>query len=181
MHRYAIGVLCSIAMLAVPLRGQKPILEPIHVAAGTVLTFHLQTRLHPAHENATDTLPRGTEIRVKILDSIDSSVDRDGAEFHGALVTPIVSRYRIIVHAESQVRGLLVLLRSRNHPDGFRYELLVTGIKDHGKPLELTASLNPSVFDGTTATESASAPETATDTPRTDTSQARKLPQPTPN
>jgi hypothetical protein len=73
MHRYAIGVLCSIAMLAVPLRGQKPTLEPIHVAAGTVLTFHLQTRLHPAHENATDTLPRGTEIRVKILDSIDSN------------------------------------------------------------------------------------------------------------
>ena len=149
MQRYAIGVLCSIAVLAVPLRGQKPILEPIHAAAGTVLTFHLQTRLHPAHENATDALPRGTEVRVKMLDSIDSSVDRDGAEFHGTLVTPIVSGYEIIVHAESEVRGLLVLLRSRNHPDGFRYELLITGVRDHGKPLELTASLNPSVFDGT--------------------------------
>jgi len=181
MHRYAIGVLCSIAMLAVSLRGQKPTVEPIHVAAGTVLTFHLQTRLHPAHENGTDTLPRGTEIRVKILDSIDSSVDRDGAEFHGVLVAPIVSEYQVIVHAESEVRGMLVLLRSRNHPDGFRYELLVTGVKDHGKPLELTASLNPSVFDGTAAAESASVYETTTDTPRTDAPPERKLPQPTPN
>ncbi len=123
MHRYAIGVLCSLAMLAAPLRGQKPTVEPIHVAAGTVLTFYLQTRLHPAHENAIDTLPRGTEIRVKILGSIDSSVDRDGAEFHGVLVAPIVSGYQVIVHAESEVRGMLVLLRSRNHPDGFRYEM----------------------------------------------------------
>jgi hypothetical protein len=181
MHHYAIGVLCSIVMLAVPPRGQKPTVEPIHVAAGTVLTFHLQTRLHPAHKNGTDTLPRGTEIRVKILDSIDSSVDRDGAEFHGVLVVPIVSGYQVIVHAESEVRGMLVLLRSRNHPDGFRYELLVTAMKDDGKPLELTASLNPSVFDGTTATESASVSETATDTPTTNAPPARKLPQPAPN
>ena len=180
MHRYAIGVLCSIAMLAAPLRGQKPTVEPIHVAAGTVLTFYLQTRLHPAHENAIDTLPRGTEIRVKILGSIDSSVDRDGAEFHGVLVASIVSGYQVIVHAESEVRGMLVLLRSRNHPDGFRYELLVTGVKDHGKSLELTASLNRSVFDGTATTESASVSET-TDTPKTDAPPARKLPPPTPN
>jgi hypothetical protein len=180
MHRYAIGVLCSIAMLAVPLRGQKPTLEPIHVAAGTVLTFHLQTRLHPAHENATDALPRGTEIRVKILDSIDSSVDRDGAEFHGVLVTPIVSGYQVIVHAESEVLGCSYYCGAGIIPTG-SYELLVTDVKDHGKLSELTASLNPSVFDGTTATESASVSETATDTPRTNAPPARKLPQPTPN
>jgi hypothetical protein len=45
------------------------------------------------------------------------------------------------------VRGLLVLLRSKNHPDGFRYELLLTQITDGAKSYPLTASLNSSFFD----------------------------------
>jgi hypothetical protein len=53
----------------------------------------------------------------------------------------------VIVRSEAEVRGLLVLLRSRSHPDGFRYELLVTGITDRGKSYDLTASLNPSFLD----------------------------------
>jgi hypothetical protein len=40
-----------------------------------------------------------------------------------------------------------VLLRSRNHPEGFRYELLVTSLTDHEKTYDVTASLNPSFFD----------------------------------
>jgi hypothetical protein len=38
-------------------------------------------------------------------------------------------------------------LRSKTHPDGFRYEVLVTGVTDHGKSYDLTASLNPSFAD----------------------------------
>ena len=49
-----------------------------------------------------------------------------------------------IVHAGSEVQVLLVLLRSKNHPDGFRYELLVTSVTDQGKAYAMTASLNPS-------------------------------------
>jgi hypothetical protein len=45
------------------------------------------------------------------------------------------------------VRGLLVLLRSKTHPEGFRYELLITRLIDHGKSYDLTASLNPSFLD----------------------------------
>jgi hypothetical protein len=45
------------------------------------------------------------------------------------------------------VRGLLVLLRSRTHPEGFRYELLLTGINVNGKMQDLTAILNPTFGD----------------------------------
>jgi len=40
-----------------------------------VLTFHLHTRLNPTDRNEMDVLPRGTVIRVKMLNGIDSSVE----------------------------------------------------------------------------------------------------------
>jgi hypothetical protein len=80
-------------------------------------------------------------------DSIDSSLDGDGTEFHGSIVAPLVLEGEVIVRSEAEVRGLLVLLRSRSHPEGFRYELLVTGLTDRGKSYDLTASLNPSFLD----------------------------------
>ncbi len=36
---------------------------------------------------------------------------------------------------------------AKNHPEGFRYELLVTSLTDHTKTYDLTASLNPSFLD----------------------------------
>jgi hypothetical protein len=85
---------------------------------------------------------------VKIQDHLDSSVDHDGAEFHGVIVAPVVSANETIVHSGAEVRGILALLRSKNHPDGFRYELLITHLTDHGKSYSLTASLGASFFEG---------------------------------
>jgi hypothetical protein len=81
------------------------------------------------------------------VNAVDSSVNRDGSEFRGELVSPIVSGNDVVVHPESEVRGLLVLLRSRTHPEGFRYELLITQITDKGKSFDVTASLNASLAD----------------------------------
>jgi hypothetical protein len=147
MRRSLVGVLCVIALLSGSARGQSPNIAPIRVAAGTVLEFHLQTRLNATGGDALDALPKGTVLQVRVRDSINSDVDRDGAEFHGSIVAPLVSGGEVIVRSEAQVRGLLVLLRSRSHPEGFRYELLVTGITDRGKSYDLTASLNPSFLD----------------------------------
>jgi hypothetical protein len=148
MRRFAIGVLCLLGVLVCPAQGQTSSLQPIHVPAGTVLTFHLQTLLHPAGEDALNVLPKGTLLQVKILDSIDSSVNRDGSEFHGSIAFPVVSRDVVVVHSQAEVRGLFALLRNRSHPQGFRYELLITGLTDRGKSYALTASLSPSFFDG---------------------------------
>jgi len=145
-HSFA-AVLCSISLLASATPAQSPDVAPVRAVAGAVLKFHLQTRLHPTAADALDALPKGTVLEVRMLDSIDSAVDHDGAEFHGTLAAPLVLGGEAIVHAEAEVRGLLVLLRSKSHPEGFRYELLVTGLTDRGKSYDLTASLNPSFVD----------------------------------
>jgi len=147
MPRFLVAVLCCVSLLANPAHSQTPNIAPFRVASGTVLEFHLQTRLHPTAGDALGALPKGTIFQVKMLDSLDSGVDRDGAAFRGSLAAPLVLGGEVVIHAEAEVRGLLVLLRSRTHPEGFRYELLITGISDHGKLHDLTASLNPSFID----------------------------------
>jgi len=147
MHHSVIVVLCLISLFASPTPSQNAIAAPVRVAAGTILNFHLQTRLNPSAGDTLDALPKGTVLQVRILDSIDSGADRDGTEFRGLLAAPLLLEGEVIVRSEAEVRGLLVLLRSRNHPDGFRYELLVTGLTDRGKSFDLTASLNPSFLD----------------------------------
>jgi len=126
-------------------------MEPIRVAAGTVLTFHLQTRLKPAEGDVLAQLPRGTLLQVKMLDSIDSRTNEDGAEFRGSIVSAVVSGEQVVVNRDAEVQVLLVILRSKSHPEGFRNELLITGLVDHGKSHSLTASLNASFFDAAPA------------------------------
>ena len=146
MFRKAFLALSLSAFFAIVAYPQKSGVEPVRIAPGTILTFHLQTRLHPSG-GALDTLPRGTTLLVKILDSVDSDVNRDGTEFRGSIVSSVVSGNEIVVHPDAEVHGLLVLLRSTSHPNGFRYELLITHLLDHGKIITLTASLNSSFSD----------------------------------
>ena len=147
MYRLLIAVLCFTSVFAIEASAQKSALEPIAVPAGTILSFHLQTRLNPGNLNEVDTLPRGTVLKVRMLDAIDSGVNRDGAEFRGEIVSPVLSGKETVIHPDSEVTGLLALLRSRNHPEGFRYELLITRVSDHGKSYVVTASLKPSIAD----------------------------------
>ena len=146
MRRNTVVALCLVSAFACAAQAQNTI-EAVHVAAGTILTFHLQTRLKPNSEDQMDVLPRGTILRVKMLDSIDSGVDHDGAGFRGVVVSSVVSGNELIVHRDAEVRGLLALLRSKSHPEGFRYELLVTQVTDQGKSCNLTASLHASFFE----------------------------------
>jgi hypothetical protein len=147
MKRVALVVLCLASAFANAARGQASKIEQVQVASGTVLTFYLHARLNPTSADAVDALPKGTLLRVKMLDSIDSTVNPDGTEFHGSVVSALASEGNVVIHRESEVRGILALLRSRSHPEGFRYELLITGLNDHGKSYALTASLNPSLSD----------------------------------
>ncbi|HVN09615.1 MAG TPA: hypothetical protein VMV61_11605 [Patescibacteria group bacterium] len=137
--------------------GQSPPVPPVRLEAGTVLSFHLQTRFAPGELNATDRLPRGTVIRVKLLDPVDSATEADGSEFRGEVTDPVVSWNGVVIHRHAMVHGLLALLRSGRHPEGFRYELLLTGIKDQARYYELTASLNPEFAD-TSAPAASSTP-----------------------
>jgi len=174
MHRFGLVFLCSVCVFGGAAWGQSENIEPIHERLGAVLTFHVHTRLNPADRNETDELPHGTVIRVKMLNAVDSGVDRDGSEFRGEVVDSVSAGSKVIVHSESEAKGILVLLRSKRHPDGFRYELLVTSLTDHGKTYDLTASLNPSFFDAG-ATSPISKPE-AQSIPRTNDTGSASMP-----
>lgn len=147
MRRLTLAVVCYVSLTTGAAWGRTSGIKPIRFPAGTVLSFYLQTRLNPTNGNAIDLLPKGTVLNIRILDSIDSDLTRDGSEFRGVVVSPLVSKDEVIIHANAEVRGLFALLRSRSHPDGFRYELLITGITDGGRMFQLTASLNPSFLD----------------------------------
>jgi hypothetical protein len=147
MRRYSLAVLCFTFLLAGVAAAQKFVVEPVKVTSGTILTFHMQTRLHPNSEDLLDVLPSGTVLQVRIEDRLDSSVDHDGAEFHGVIISPVTSGNETIVHSDAEVQGILVLLRTKNHPDGFRYDLMITRLTDRGKTYSLTASLGTSFFE----------------------------------
>jgi hypothetical protein len=180
MHRFGLVFLCFVCVFGGTANGQNANIPPIHAQLGTVLTFHLQTRLNPTDRNEMDVLPRGTVLRVKMLNGVDSSVDRDGSEFHGEVVDSVSAGNKVIVHPESEVRGILVLLRSKNHPEGFRYELLVTSVTDHAKTYDLTASLNPSFFDASATAPPISKAEAQRD-PGTKDAGSANLASPLPN
>jgi hypothetical protein len=145
-HSFAAAVVLCLLFTSLSL-AQSSAIKPMHIPAGTVLTFYLQTRLNSNDANAVDLLPKGTQLSIKMLDSIDSATTRDGSEFHGIVTTHISSPDGVVIHADAEVKGLFVLLRSKNHPNGFRYELLITEITDGGKSFRLTASLNESFLD----------------------------------
>jgi hypothetical protein len=149
MQRFIALILCAVSVFsqAALAQGSSAAIEPIRVSTGTVLTFHLQTRLRHADGDPLDAFPQGTVLHIKILSPIDSTTDRDGSEFRGVVVSDLAVGDGVVIHEDAEVRGLLVLLRSRNHPDGFRYELLLTQLSDAGKSYPLTASLNTSFYD----------------------------------
>jgi hypothetical protein len=148
MRKIHPGVLCAIVLWVHPLFAQSSRVAPVQLPVGSVLTFYLQTRLNPNAENPLDGLPKGTMLRVRLLDAIDSNLEADGAAFRGILDAPLTDEHKTtLVEEHAEVRGLLVLLRSRTHPEGFRYELLLTGINVNGKMQDLTAILNPTFGD----------------------------------
>jgi hypothetical protein len=143
VRRLFLFFMWAIGLSATAANAQSSEVEHFRVSAGTTLNFRLQTRLKANAGDALDALPKGTVLHVKILDSLDSMVNRDGFPFHGMLASPIESGDQIVVHTGAEVRGLLALLRSASHPEGFRYDLLVTGLVDHGEGYTLTAFLGP--------------------------------------
>ena len=145
--------------------GQDTTVKPLQFASGAILSFRLQTRLRPVAGDPLNDVPSGTILQVKMLDSLDASANADGIPFRASVISPLVVAGRVVVHADAEVHGLQVLLRNRNHPEGFRYELLITNLVDHGESYTITASFDPATPDGVAAPLSPSASSPAADGP----------------
>lgn len=111
-----VGVMSLLAMM--PAHTESSEVAQIQVVVRTVLPFHLQNRLNSVAGNQLDILPAGTVLNVRMLDSIDSTMNRDGAPFRGLVVSSLVSGNRVVIDSEAEVHCLLVLLRSKRHPMG---------------------------------------------------------------
>jgi hypothetical protein len=110
----------------------------VTAAAGAIGTFYLTD---PAEIGGLS-FQAGTLLRVKILNQISSLVDQSGTAFTGLLVVPLQLKGQIVVNAGAQVRGSLALLRSKAHPDGRCYDLLISQIADRGKTFSVYATLH---------------------------------------
>ena len=62
------SVLCLMTMPANSANAQSSTLEPIHVSPGTILKFHLQTRLNPGAGNEVDRKPIKRMLQGTLVD-----------------------------------------------------------------------------------------------------------------
>jgi hypothetical protein len=150
VRRFLALIVCAFGLSASSARCQVSTVKPIQIASGTILTFHLQTRLRTVAGDPLNDVPAGTLLQVRMLDSGDAAANADGVPFRGSVVSPLILAGQVIVHADAEVLGLQILLRNRNHPEGVRYELLITSLVDHGESYTITASFDPTPSDGMT-------------------------------
>jgi hypothetical protein len=84
------------------------------------------------------TVPRGTRVSVRMIDSIDSSVNRTGDIFRASLAKPIVVSKKVVVPKGANVYLRLVEARSAGHIKGqseLRVELYRLMLKGKSYPL----------------------------------------------
>lgn len=70
-----------------------------------------QTRSAPAAP-ATIVIPAGTEVAIRMIDSIDSNTNKPGDVFRASLDSPIVARGRVVAPKGADVRGEVVALKT---------------------------------------------------------------------
>src|SRR5207244_12252840 len=106
MKRIVPAALSFLAALTIATYGQAFKVGPVRVSAGTVLTFYLHARLNTTNGDGVDGSPKGTLLRLKMLDSIHSAVNADATEFHGTLLSGLPSSGQTLIHPDSTVRRL---------------------------------------------------------------------------
>ena len=71
------------------------------------------------------TIPGGTSLSVRLVDSIDSSKNKDGDPFHATLDSPILAGGQVVVPKDADVEGEIRGLKSAGHFTG-RSEIVLT-------------------------------------------------------
>jgi hypothetical protein len=92
----------------------------------------------PAPKPQRIQIPAGTPINVRMIDSIDSSVNHTGEIFHGSLDTAIVVGNQVVVPRDADVYVRLVDARSAGHYSGqseLRIELVRLSYQGKSYPL----------------------------------------------
>ena len=89
----------------------------------------------------TVTLPAGTALMIRMIDSIDSSKNKVGDIFHASLENPIVSGNTVIAPKGADVYGKLAQVKSAGHISGSSdLTLELTGVRVGGQVVPLSTT-----------------------------------------
>jgi hypothetical protein len=84
------------------------------------------------------TIPEGTPLSVRLVDSIDSNKNKDGDIFHATLDSPILAGGHVIVPKDADVEGEIQGLKSAGHFTGrSEIALMLTKLSFNGKSYAL--------------------------------------------
>ena len=84
------------------------------------------------------TLPVGTPLAVRLVDSIDSDRNKDGDTFHATLDSPILAGGRVVVPKDADVEGEVLELKSAGHFTGrSEIALVLITLSVNGKSYEM--------------------------------------------
>jgi BON domain len=84
------------------------------------------------------TIPEGTPLSVRLIDSIDSERNKTGDRFRASLSSPILADGRVIVPKDADVDGEILALNSAGHFAGrSELALALTTLNFNGKTYEI--------------------------------------------
>lgn len=84
------------------------------------------------------TIPEGTPLSVRLVDSIDSNRSKDGDTFQATLDSPILAGGRVVVPKNTDVEGEVQQLKSAGHFTGrSEIALVLTKLSFNGKSYEM--------------------------------------------
>lgn len=84
------------------------------------------------------TIPEGTPLAVRLVDSIDSDRNKDGDSFHATLDSSIFAGGRVVVPKDADVEGQVQQLKSAGHFTGrSEIALVLTKLSFNGKSYEM--------------------------------------------
>lgn len=94
-----------------------------------------------AKKAAVVTLPEGTSLSVRLIDSIDSDKNKPGDSFHASLDSPLSAEGRVVVPKDADVEGKVQELKSAGHFAGRSgVVLLLTKLSFNGKDYQIETS-----------------------------------------
>jgi hypothetical protein len=84
------------------------------------------------------TIPEGTRLSIRLVDSIDSNKNKEGDTFHATLDSPILAGGRVVVPKDADVEGEVRGLESAGHFTGrSEISLVLTKLSFNGKNYDI--------------------------------------------
>ncbi len=84
------------------------------------------------------TIPGGTPLSVRLVDSIDSNKNKDGDAFHATLDSPIIAGGQVVVPKDADVEGEIRGLKSAGHFTGrSEIALVLTKLSFNGRSYDI--------------------------------------------